>query len=171
MSHVCDVDSHFVVAVFKDLERKRIVKVFCICRVDGECKHITEVPAALAVLVCDLLGDSVGSIGHVRLELVRKCILGKDRVHLRVVLSRLTKHVNDVSAWAHLVPWPIVHHSSDLHSRTDGQFLLAVAVFTEFIDSVYSVHIITERFEEACLVFLLCDRMASDLVSAVTFSV
>ena len=61
---VCDVGyvyADLVVAVFELFDRKSVIEVFCISRVDGECDGLAHVHAA-----CDLVGSdaSVDFLGR-----------------------------------------------------------------------------------------------------------
>ena len=171
MGHIGDMHADFVVSVIEFLERKGIVKVLRILRVYGECQHITEVAAALEILCGDILGNPVGSVCNLRFKPVWKSILCKDCVHLGIILTRLSEHINDVSARAHLVARPVVYHSRHLHARAHLHLLLAVAVLSEFEHPVDGIHVITKRLKEACLILLLLHRTVAYLLSAVALLV
>ena len=55
MSHIGNMYSDLIVAVFKHLERKSIVKILCICRVNSKCQDIPEVASALEIFCSYLL--------------------------------------------------------------------------------------------------------------------
>ena len=83
------MNSHLIIAVLQEPEGKRIIEIFGVSRVDGECQNIPEVPSALEILPGDGLGDAVRSILNLRFKTIRQSELGKDGVHLGVILSRL----------------------------------------------------------------------------------
>ena len=77
--------------------RQGIVEVLRIGRVDGEGKHIAEVLAAGYLLRRDAGVDFVGSLLHALRIFVGQAVLGKDGVHLHVVIALLAKYIDDLS--------------------------------------------------------------------------
>ena len=149
------MDSYFIISIFKPTERKGIVEVLCVSRVDGECQYISEVTTSLKVLSCNLLRYPVGRIRHFRLKAVWKGILGKDRMHFGVVLARLSEHVDNMSARGHLASWPVVNDRSDLHSRTHLQLLTSVSILSELVHPMDGILVVSQRLEVSGIILLL----------------
>ena len=110
------MDAHLKVAVVQFAEAEGVVKVLCVRRVDGKGEHFAEVTAAGAVLVRNLVRDGVGGIFHLFLELVREAELGKDGVHLRLVIPGHSQHVHHVSVRGGRASFPAVHDCGHLHT-------------------------------------------------------
>ena len=92
-------------------------------------------------------------------------------MHFGIILTRFSKHVDDMSARAHLVTRPVIDHSRHLHARAHLHLLLSVAVLAEFEHPVDGIHVISERLEVSGLILLLLHRTVADLLSAITFLV
>ena len=98
MCDVCNMYSDLIVAVFKAAERQCVIEVLCIGRVNGKCEHIAEIPASGQILRCYFLRNLIGRIGHCRLEAVRKGVFGENGMHLRVIFSRFSEYIDDMSS-------------------------------------------------------------------------
>ena len=171
MGDVSDMDSYFVISIFKLLERESVVKVLRISRVNRECQYITEVLSALKILSSNIFRYAVGCICDLRLETVWKGIFRKDSMHLGVVLARLSEHIDDMSARAHLMARPVIHDRSDLHARTGLQLLTSVSVLSELEHLMDRILFVSQRLEVSGLVLRFCSRLAPDLMSAVALPV
>ena len=142
MGHVRDMDTHLIVSVIKDTERKSIIKVLCIGRVYSECEYIPEIPALSYILSGYLVRNAVSRIRHLRFETVRKSELRKDGMHFGVILARLSEHIHDMSVRGRLMSFPAVHHCGHLHSGTGLKFLTSLTVLGHFIYIVDCIYFI-----------------------------
>ena len=94
------MDTDLVVAVVQLAERQGVVEVLGVGRVDGEGEDLAEVLAACAVLVGDDVGDEVGGVLHLFLELVGEAELRQDGVHFGIVLAGHAQDVHNVAVRA-----------------------------------------------------------------------
>ena len=108
--------SYLKVAVRKRLDRQRIIKILGISRINCKCKPVPEILAALHLLVTYNIRYLVGRILNFFLKLIRKIELSQNRMHLGIVLPRLSKHISDMSARSQVLTVPAVHHRSHFHS-------------------------------------------------------
>ena len=63
--------SNLVIAVLKHLKRYCIIKILCICRVNGECEGLAHVSAASDLLCINLHRNLLCSLLNLRSKLVR----------------------------------------------------------------------------------------------------
>ena len=90
--------SYLKVAVRKRFDRQRIIKILGISRINCKCKPVPEILAALHLLVTYNIRYLVGRILNFFLKLIRKIELSQNRMHLGIVIPRLSKHISDMSA-------------------------------------------------------------------------
>ena len=121
MGHVRNMDAHLIIAVIQHLEGQRVVKVLGIFRVDSECQGIPEIATFLDLCRCYFIGNAVRCILHFCLESVRKPILRQYRVHLGIILARLTQNVHQMSARIRFSSIPAIDQCSNLKPGTDFQ--------------------------------------------------
>ena len=97
MRHIGNVHSGLPVSVGQSAQRKRVVKVLCVTRVDGECGHIAHVDSAgnlgRGYAGIDFLGGTLHLLGIV----VRESEFGQYGMHLGIVLAVAAKDVNHLA--------------------------------------------------------------------------
>ena len=97
--------THFPETTLQLTDRKSIVEVLGILGVDGTGEHITHILTTVDLLLGDGSIDLLCRLLHILRILVRQVILGKDGMHLGIVLTRL---------------------SEDIHHRTDDVLMFVV---------------------------------------------
>ena len=121
-----DVDADLVISVVQFLERQSIIKVLRVGGVDGESQRLGEVAANLVLPSRNLLGNLVRGILHLRFEPVRQAELGKNRMHLRLVLARHSEHIDNMSCRAGIPFFPKVNDGGNFHSRLSVRMFVKV---------------------------------------------
>ena len=96
MGNIRNVHSNLVIAVLKYLKRNCIVKILGICRVYCKCKDLPHILAAADLLGINLHRNLLCSLLNLRGKLVRQPKLGKDGMHLGIILPRLSKYINNL---------------------------------------------------------------------------
>ena len=91
----------FVFSVRQRPEREGIVKIFGIGRVDSECEHVSHVTTTQNLGLIDMLASVNFNIG-IR---VGQAVLSQNAVHLGIVLSVRTQHVQH-STFGHVTLGP-----------------------------------------------------------------
>ena len=94
MRHVSNMHTHFPHTLFHLANRQCVVEVLGIARVNREGEHIAEVLALGNFLGCDARLYLVGSQLYGFWVSVRQTKLGKDGMHLGVVVSAFSQYVN-----------------------------------------------------------------------------
>ena len=110
------MDPDLEIPVLQRTERQGVVIILGVRRVDRKGQHVAEVPAALQILVRNLVADLVGGVLHLLVEAVRKAELREDGVHLRVILPRHAEEIDDVPARDGFPAVPPVYDGGDLHA-------------------------------------------------------
>ena len=64
----------------------------------------------------------IRSILYLSLKLIWKCILCEDRMHFRIILSRLSQHIYNVSPRSRSATFPVINNGSHLHSICREKF-------------------------------------------------
>ena len=121
--YVRDMHADFIVPVAEFPERKRVIEVLGVFRVNRECQCIPEVLTSFKVLSCNLFRYVVSGVFHFRLEPVRQAVFRQDGVHLGVVFARLAKHVDQMSLRIRFSPVPAVDQRRHFKSAAHFQFL------------------------------------------------
>ena len=114
MRHVGDVDTHFPQSLANRTDGNGVVEVLCVARVDSEGLDLAEVLASAYLLGGDARFQFAGVFFHLFRVLVRQSELGKDGVHLRVVLAALAQYVNDFALRIAHISRPVRYSRNDL---------------------------------------------------------
>ena len=72
MSYIGDMDTYLIISVLKLNEGNRIVEILCICRIDGECQYIPEIPSSLQILGSNLLRYGISRISDLLFKAIRQ---------------------------------------------------------------------------------------------------
>ena len=123
MGHICNMYPDLIIAVVQFPERKGVVKVLGICRVDGEGQHIAEIPSLFPVGSRYLVRNLVRGILHLRLEPVRQGKFRKDCMHFGIIFPGFPEHIHQMPDRVGVLLVPSVHDCSYLHPRAGLKFL------------------------------------------------
>ena len=129
-----------VIAVLQPLERQRVVEILGIGGVYREGEGVTEILAPLEVFGSDGFGNLVRGVLHLFIEAVRQVELGKDGVHLGVVVARRAEHVHYVAQGARLAPLPAVHYGRHLHPGLRSQAPRLLRVHLDVVGHKLALH-------------------------------
>ena len=91
------MDTHFPYSVLDFSDGQCVVEVFGIARVDGEGGHVAHVDTFCHLLRSDSRIDDVRRPFHFLRIFVRQSKFSEDGVHLRVVFSAGSKHIDHLS--------------------------------------------------------------------------
>ena len=95
--HVGNVHAYLPELVAQFAYRQRVVEVFCVARVYGECSHFAEVLALVVVLLGNLARYLVGGFLHALRVLVWQSVLGEYCIHLDVVVALFAQYVDNLA--------------------------------------------------------------------------
>ena len=125
------MDAHLEIAALQRPERKRVVEVLGIGRVDGKGKGLTEVATLRQISSRNLLGYLICRILNGLFKLIRKVELCKDGMHLRLIGARGAEHIDNMAIGAVLTASPAFHPGRDLIAglRTHRQRFLPVDLY------------------------------------------
>ncbi len=101
------VHAYLVIAVGERANRKRVVEVLGVARVDGERRYATEILSLRHFFLRDSGIDPVGGLLHVLRIFVRQAELREDCVHLCGVLSLAAQYVHYFASRVHLLVAPL----------------------------------------------------------------
>ena len=77
MSHVSDMNSDLVIAIFELSEGQGIIKVLGISRVNCKCKDVSEIATTRNLVSCNLFRNVVCSILYILLKTIWQSIFCK----------------------------------------------------------------------------------------------
>ena len=87
--------SDFPLSVVKTANTEGIIEVLGIVRVDSTGEDIAEILTTCDFIGCNLIANLVGCIFHSLRILVWKTVLGKDSVHLSIVVALLSEDIDN----------------------------------------------------------------------------
>ena len=97
MCHVGDVYTHFPQTVFYGADRKCVIKIFGIFRVNGESRYLTEVFASGYFFRSNFCRNFIGGSLYRFRVYIGQAEFGKDSVHLCSIISCFTQNIDHLS--------------------------------------------------------------------------
>ena len=97
MGYIGNMYPYFPQARFDRTDGKCIVKVFCIFRVNGKSRYLTEIFTLGIILRCNDIRNLISSSLYMGWINIRQSILSQDGMHFSGIVSRLSKNVHHLS--------------------------------------------------------------------------
>ena len=94
--HVGNVYADFEITVRQAPDRKRVVKILRIGRVDRKGRHAAHIAPAGDLLRIDRIGNLLGLLFDLLRITVRQIEFGQNRMHFGIVVPRSAEHVDDL---------------------------------------------------------------------------
>ena len=97
VSHVSDMHSHLPKVITDRSNRESIVKILRIVRVNGAGKHIAHIKATSNLICWDDITDMVSRMLYGNRVFIGQTKLGKNGMHLGIIITSTTKDVYHVT--------------------------------------------------------------------------
>ena len=95
MADIGDMNTYFPQSVIETLNTEGIIEILCIVRVNSTGENIAEILTTCDFIGRNLIAYLIGCIFHSLWIFVWKSVLGKDCVHLSIVITLLSEDINN----------------------------------------------------------------------------